>query len=156
MKKILFLSVIILSSCCCCNNGRQRYAQRLKELIEENKELRYDVEALEYMVEDLNYHTTFDDPYVTETWLYNELRSNGINDEAVIDSFIKIAIRESNLYIFALNAYRNSNNSIDVGLFQINSVHRNYFEENLFDPCINVRAAVHLYKRVGFEPWRVK
>lgn len=55
----------------------------------------------------------------------------------------------------------NTNRSIDVGLFQINSIHRTQvealfgepFELAMMDPFKNIKYAQGLFKQQGFGPW---
>lgn len=64
---------------------------------------------------------------------------------------VAIASCESGLRAGAVNRH-NSNGSIDVGLFQINSVH-NYTEDEMLDPIANAGVAYAKYVKQGTNPW---
>jgi hypothetical protein len=88
-----------------------------------------------------------------------------------VNEFSYIAYRESGCRIRAINARYdkngkviwtlNKNGSIDRGLFQINSVHKQTvrticksdLDELLTLPC-NLKVAKYLYDRYGMTPWR--
>ena len=88
-----------------------------------------------------------------------------------VNEFSYIAYRESGCRIRAINARYdkngkviwtlNKNGSIDRGLFQINSVHKQTvravckgdLNELLTLPC-NLKVAKYLYDRYGMTPWR--
>lgn len=63
---------------------------------------------------------------------------------------IAIAKAESGLNTKAVNVNRNE--SIDIGLFQINSVH-GYDELSLFDAEKNIKAARKIYDQQGLRAW---
>jgi hypothetical protein len=70
-------------------------------------------------------------------------------DEA--DNAIKIVECESSMNPLAVNN-KNTNGSIDCGLFQINSIH-GYDCEELKDVEFNVKIAKKLYDKSGWQPW---
>lgn len=61
---------------------------------------------------------------------------------------------ESGLRCNAINR-ANSNGSVDYGVAQINSIHmkKGYTEANLLDCETNLRVALAIFNRQGFEPW---
>lgn len=61
-----------------------------------------------------------------------------------------IAIAESGRNTRAVN--RNTNGSVDRGLWQINSVH-GYPADKLFDPAFNARAAREVFEKQGWDAW---
>ena len=66
------------------------------------------------------------------------------------DRAIQIAKCESGLRSDAWN--ENTNGSVDVGLFQINSVH-GVRAKWLLNPDINIQVAKQLFDEQGFNPW---
>jgi hypothetical protein len=66
------------------------------------------------------------------------------------DVMVAIAKAESGLKTDAIGY--NKNGSIDVGLFQINSVHR-YSTEELFDTNKNLEIAKKIYDKQGITAW---
>lgn len=64
---------------------------------------------------------------------------------------VAIASCESGLRASAVNRH-NSNGSIDVGLFQINSIH-GYSETEMLDPIANAGVAYAKYVKQGTSPW---
>lgn len=101
-------------------------------------------------------------------WLVPHLKKYNLP----VKEFIYIAKRESNCRIKAINVKYdkngkviwtlNKNGSIDRGLLQINSVHKQTVREIckgdldllLTLPC-NLSVAKHLYSKHGLSPWRV-
>ena len=67
------------------------------------------------------------------------------------DNALKIAMCESSMNPLAVND-KNTNGSIDCGLFQINSIH-GYDCEELKDVEFNVKVAKKLYDKSGWRPW---
>lgn len=63
---------------------------------------------------------------------------------------LAIAKAESHLNREAINV--NNNKTIDVGIFQINSVH-NYSLEFLLDVDNNIQVAKEIFEKQGFEGW---
>lgn len=63
---------------------------------------------------------------------------------------------ESGLNPNAVNMF-NDNNTIDIGLFQINSVHwgkvQHCHKETLFNPIDNAKCAREIYLLQGFNAW---
>jgi len=53
------------------------------------------------------------------------------------------------------NAGLNSNGSVDYGLFQVNSVHRNLVNSlnDLYDPATNISVAYQIYRGGGWKAW---
>ena len=92
--------------------------------------------------------------YVSEEWLRERLEFHNVNKKD-IETFILIAKRESTLNPSVVNRTLNRNKTIDSGLFQINSCHKNlYAKYDLLDPEQNILAALELHKQAGFKPWR--
>lgn len=73
----------------------------------------------------------------------------GVPNQDII-TMIKIARAESGLRADALN--KNSNGTFDVGVFQINDVHK-ISRQDRMDFEKNIRFAYKLYKAQGFNPW---
>ena len=48
---------------------------------------------------------------------------------------------------------RNKNGTIDIGVFQINEIHR--AKGNLWDCTDNIRVAYQIFQRSGWNPWTV-
>ena len=70
---------------------------------------------------------------------------------------ISIARAESGMREEAFNAY-NSNNTLDVGIFQVNSVHFNKpgcSLKELVDAKKNIDCAYQIYQSSGFNAWSV-
>lgn len=63
---------------------------------------------------------------------------------------IAIAKAESGMNPSAVN--KNTNGSVDLGLFQINSIH-GYDELSLFDAKKNIKAASEVYDKQGLRAW---
>lgn len=63
----------------------------------------------------------------------------------------RVAFCESSHRADAVN--RNRNGSVDVGLFQINSIH-GQSTEDMRDPVKNAEFAHELYEAQGWRPWR--
>lgn len=63
---------------------------------------------------------------------------------------IAIAKAESGMNPSAVN--KNTNGSVDIGLFQINSIH-GYDELSLFDAEKNIKAAREVYDKQGIQAW---
>lgn len=61
-----------------------------------------------------------------------------------------VAIPESRRNTRAIN--RNTDGSVDRGLWQINSVH-GYPADKLFDPAFNARAAREVFEKQGWNAW---
>ena len=86
--------------------------------------------------------------------LMNLLVSKGIPEQDA-QKLICIAKHESNMNPKAINLH-NHNKTIDRGLFQINSVHKdtcNVAEEDLFDVRININCAIKVYELQGLKAW---
>jgi len=74
---------------------------------------------------------------------------------------LRVMQRESRCIPTALNAADSHNGSR--GLFQINGVHQTWLIkegyitklDDLFDPAINIRAALHLWNTVGWSAWKM-
>jgi cell wall-associated NlpC family hydrolase len=86
----------------------------------------------------------------------NVLRAAGFPESAV-PTMMAIAMAESS---WRPNAtHRNSNGSIDQGLFQINSIHRNnpWYPKDPFDPYQSAVAAYNIWKGAGgtYRDWTV-
>jgi cell wall-associated NlpC family hydrolase len=85
----------------------------------------------------------------------NMMRSAGF-PESAISTGLGIIQAESGGRPEAVNN-RNANGSVDSGLFQINSIHRNGAAQglNLFDPNQNIKAAYNVWKQSGgsWTPW---
>lgn len=64
--------------------------------------------------------------------------------------FISIAKAESGMNTKAYNV--NTNKTVDIGLFQINSVH-GYDVQKLFDVDYNIQCAYEIYQRQGITAW---
>lgn len=86
----------------------------------------------------------------------NVLRAAGF-PESAIPTMIAIARAESSWNPNA--THRNSNGSIDQGLFQINSIHKNnsWYPQNPFDPYQSAVAAYNIWKGAGgtYRDWTV-
>lgn len=65
---------------------------------------------------------------------------------------VAIASCESGLRHDAVNTH-NSDGTIDVGLYQINSVH-NWREADMMNPIANAAVAYAMYQRQGLTPWK--
>jgi len=85
----------------------------------------------------------------------NVLRQAGFAEKD-IPTFMAIAMAESGGRPDAVNN-RNSNGSIDRGLFQINSVHQGnpWYPQNPFDPLQSAKAALAIYQSQGLKAWSV-
>jgi len=74
---------------------------------------------------------------------------------------LRVMQRESRCLPTALNAADSNNGSR--GLFQINGVHQTWLIKNgyikklddLYDPALNIRAALHLWRMVGWSAWKM-
>ena len=92
---------------------------------------------------------------ITATSLYLLLVTNfnlAATDAATMTC---IAIAESNLKTDAVH-YNKSNNTFDYGLFQINDVHIGTLIHSghaLMNVNQNIKVAVKIYHRDGFEAW---
>jgi len=72
---------------------------------------------------------------------------------------LRVMQRESRCVPTALNAADSNNGSR--GLFQINGVHQTWLIKNgyikklddLYNPDVNIRAALHLWSKVGWSAW---
>jgi len=72
---------------------------------------------------------------------------------------LRVMQRESRCLPTALNAADNNNGSR--GLFQINGVHQTWLIkegyikklDDLYNPDVNIRAALHLWSKVGWSAW---
>lgn len=67
-----------------------------------------------------------------------------------------IAEHESNFDTEAYNDKLNSNGTVDVGVFQINSVNFeicNVEKDELFDAKVNAQCAIKIYKTQGLKAW---
>ena len=72
---------------------------------------------------------------------------------------LRVMQRESRCVATALNSADSNNGSR--GLFQINGVHQTWLIkegyirklDDLYDPAINIRAALHLWRIVGWSAW---
>ena len=101
-------------------------------------------------------------------WLVSHLKRHGLPPE----HFIPIARRESGCRIKAINAKfdkqgnvtwtLNKNGSIDRGILQINSIHKQTVRQIckgdldlLLTIDCNLAVGSYLYKRYGLVPWRV-
>ena len=86
----------------------------------------------------------------------NVLRAAGF-PESAIPTMVAIARAESSWNPNA--THRNSNGSIDQGLFQINSIHKNnpWYPQNPMDPYQSAVAAYNIWKGAGgtFRDWSV-
>ncbi len=95
---------------------------------------------------------TIDSPYIG--WFQEVCAMENIPLEIAIS----IAVVESNMQM--VNSKPNSNGSIDIGIFQINSQYVNYFEEQLwyqnlpfdvYDPEDNIRMGILILKHLYIE-----
>lgn len=84
----------------------------------------------------------------------NVLRAAGF-PENLVPTFMAIAMAESSWNPNA--THRNSNGTIDEGLFQINSVHRgnSWYPQNRMDPLQSAKAALGVYQMQGLKAWSV-
>jgi hypothetical protein len=65
---------------------------------------------------------------------------------------VAVAKAESGLRCHATN--KNTNGTIDSGLFQINSIHKaKYAGRNIFDCQTNIEVAYQIYKASNWNPW---
>lgn len=73
------------------------------------------------------------------------------------ETMVCIAYHESKFDTDAVNYY-NNDNSVDRGLFQVNSVHLQDFgiaDVKLFNMNTNIRVALEIYRRQGVKAWAV-
>jgi hypothetical protein len=90
-----------------------------------------------------------DSYYLAEPLRYIRFRGEQLGvDEYTITRFIKVAMCESNLNPDALN--KNRNGTFDVGIYQINSVHK---QTNMTNFVKNIDYAYELFLDQGFTPW---
>ena len=68
-----------------------------------------------------------------------------------VDIMYAIAKAESSLRSEAINI--NKNGTIDRGIFQINSVHKDLPNEKAFNWIENTKYAIKMMKRQGYRPW---
>ena len=74
---------------------------------------------------------------------------------------LRVMQRESRCQPTALNAADSNNGSR--GLFQINGVHQTWLIkegyikklDDLYNPDVNIRAALHLWSKVGWSAWKM-
>jgi hypothetical protein len=72
----------------------------------------------------------------------------------------RVMFRESRCTVLAFNSQDSNNGSR--GLMQINGVHETWLKEagiithldDLFRPEVNIRAALHLWRMVGWQAWK--
>lgn len=65
---------------------------------------------------------------------------------------IAVAKAESGLNCKALN--KNNNHTIDSGIFQVNSVHKQKYQgKDILDCQTNIDIAYQIYKAQGWSPW---
>lgn len=65
---------------------------------------------------------------------------------------IAVAKAESGMRCNATNT--NKNNSVDSGIYQINSIHKaKYQGKDIFDCEVNIEIAYQIYKAQGWNPW---
>jgi len=67
----------------------------------------------------------------------------------------EIANKESGLNPKAINN-KNKDGSMDIGLFQINSIHADYVDgdlKRLLEPEVNTAVAYKIYQKQGWCPW---
>ena len=67
------------------------------------------------------------------------------------EKMLKIAYCESKLNTDAINI--NSNGTIDRGILQLNSIHKNITNECAFNAKCNIDAGYQIYLKQGFKPW---
>ena len=92
---------------------------------------------------------------ITATTLYLMLLTNYNLQPTEAATLTCIAIAESNLNTQAVH-YNESNDTFDYGLFQINQVHigtLTHSSNDLMGVNQNIRIAVKIYLRDGFEAW---
>lgn len=93
---------------------------------------------------------------LSETELADVVRTAGF-PERMVGTMVCTAKYESNFYQLA--THRNSNGSIDRGLFQINNIHIGGTRgcpktaDGLFDPAANARCAKAVYDAQGIRAW---
>jgi hypothetical protein len=130
------------------DNHRVQYNQPVKivlnapiEIVERKKDIEYIIEAVEELPK-LDNLTPIED-YICEKW--------GVYDCRVA---LAVARAESGMRADAWNV--NSNGSIDIGIFQLNSVH--YKKDgcglaDVVDPYKNVDCAYQIWEAQGWTPW---
>ena len=92
--------------------------------------------------------------YLSEKEIVNLLINTGFPPQT-IDTMVCVAHFESSHNPKAINV--NKNKSYDIGLFQINDINHRYCgikdRRELYDPKVNTRCALIVFKRQGFRAW---
>ena len=145
---IAFISIIVITLVIFCNySNKGKFAKECTEIVTVQSDTLNDTLRVELPV--------MNGDFVSEEWLRERLKHHGVDNQEHIDKFIIIAKRESSLIPTVVNRTLNRNKTIDSGLFQINSCHKNlYAKYNLLDPEENLLAALELYRIAGFKPWK--
>lgn len=120
-----------------------------KSLKEPNKPIVAPVKPEELKIElpQVVYASEPDEPFEIMALIRRKGQALGI-DDYTITRFIQVAKCESGLNPDAMN--KNRNGTFDVGLYQINSVHK---QKNMTDVERNIDYAYSLFIRQGFSPW---